>query len=229
MPYIGPDTVDLVMREALPGVDAHGRPNRSERVVSITNASITVSSVVETREAGRVAVYSAKAALPPDNLDVAMLKRSDAIRDHTAPDRTFELIADPVLKTTLLTGAPDHFRVFAQLEQPIDAVELTREQVTITPVNGRDGSGQPLPDGVPFTVMARGVKPGNTTQTFGDDGTLLAADFTVSLPLDTPIRDGDRVTVRGKTGYARVSDILEASAEASERVVLVRSRTGGRR
>lgn len=228
-PYIGPDTVELVIREPAAGVDEHGRPNRTERIVTVGNASITVSSVVETREAGRVVVYSAKACLPPDSVDARGIKRTDAIRDAAHPERTFELIADGVMKTTLLTGTDDHVRVFAQLEQVIGELEFTREQVTITPTFGRDARGEHLPDGDPFDVMARGVKAGNTTQTLDVDGTLMSADFTVSLDLAVPVKDGDRITVRGRTGYARVADVLEASATASERVVLVRARSGGRR
>lgn len=224
MPYIGPDTVDLVIREADVGVDEHGRPNRTERIVPKGNSAIQVTSVVETRETGRVVVYSAKAALPADD-DTAALLNTDAIR---ADGKTFDLTADAIVKRTL-RGNPDHVRVYATLEEPVGVIDATREQVTITPTGGRDDSGQPLPDGAPFTVMARGVKPGNTTRMMGDDGVLLSADFTVSFDLDTPIADGDRVTVRGRTGYAMVTVDLEASPDASEKIVLVRARTGGRR
>lgn len=222
-PYIGPDTVDLVIREAAAGVDAHGRPNRTERIVPKTNACLTVTSVVETRDVGRVVVYSAKAALPVD-VDTRTLTKTDAIRGD---GRTFDLTADALVKRTL-RGTEDHVRVFGSLEEPIGAVDATRELVTITPTFGRDLTGQPLPDGAPFDVMARGVKAGNTTATIAEDGTLEAADFTIAFDPDTAIKDGDRVSVRGRTGYARVSDVLQTSADASERLVLVRSRTGGR-
>lgn len=226
MPYIGPDTVDLVIREAAAGVDDHGRPNRMEQLVPTPNSCLTITSVMETRDTGRVIVYQATAALPVDAATRA-LRDTDAIRDPVS-GMVFDLTADALVKSTL-RGAEDHVRVYATLEKPVGAIDATREQVTITPTFGRDLDGQPRDDGVPFVVMARGVKAGNTTRTIGDDGELLSADFTIAFDLDVAIKDGDRVAVRDRTGYALVSDVHEASADASERVVLVRSRTGGRR
>lgn len=227
MPYIGPDTIDLVIREAGVGVDEHGRPARTEEIVPKTNCSLTVTTATESvgitanRDNGMVIRYTAKAMLPFDD-DTVALKAISAIRHD---GRTYELTADAIPKRTL-RGEPDHVRVFAAAEE----TTLERgEQVTITPTFGRDLSGQPRPDGAPIVVVARSVSPGNTTKTIGDDGELDSADFTVAFDLDVPVKDGDRILVRGRAGYARVMDNLEEWEGRSTRVVLVKSRLGGRR
>lgn len=238
MPYIGPDTIDLVIREDVPEVDPvthevlpqfddHGRPTRTERTVSKRNCSLTVATatevvgVAENRDNGMVVHYSAKAMLPFD-ADTVALTAVCAIRHD---GRTYELVADAIPKRTL-GGRPDHVRVYGTAE----VATLERgEKVIITPTFGRDGTGQPEPLGAAVTVIARSVSPGNTTRQVGDDGELDAADFTVAFDLDVAVKDGDRITVRGRTGYARVMDNLEEWAGRSTRVVLVRSRLGGRR
>lgn len=224
-PYIGPDTIDLVIREAAPGVDEHGRPNRTETIITKGNSSITITSATESvgvmanRESGMVIRYAAKAMLPFDD-DTRALTAVCAIRHD---GRTYELSADAIPKWTL-RGEPDHVRVFAAAE----VTTLERgERVTITPTFGRDNSGQPRADGDPIVVVARSVSPGNTTRAIGDDGQLDSADFTVAFDLDVPVKDGDRLNVRGRNGYARVMDNLEEWEGRSTRVVLVKSRLGG--
>ena len=226
MPYIGPDTVDLIFRDPGVGVDDHGRPLKVDRVVAgIGNASVTVATATEVmgisanRRNGMVIRYAMKAMLPfvPD----ALALRSDCALVHDG--QTFELSASAIPKRTL-RGTPDHVRVYGTAEVPTDE---RGEQVTITPLFGRDLSGQPRPPGEPIVVVARSVTPGNTTRTIGDDGELDTADFTVALDLDVPVKDGDRIALRGKVGYARVSVLLEEWADRSTKYVLVKSRTGG--
>lgn len=62
------------------------------------------------------------------------------------------------------------------------------EQVTITPLGGRDSNGDPLPDGASFSVRAYEVAPGNTLLEYGIGGDLDSVEFTAYLPLR--VRDG---------------------------------------
>jgi hypothetical protein len=221
--YIGPDTVDLVFRDPAAGVDEHGRPNTTERVVPKGNSCLTVTTAIESRQDGTVVIYNAKAALPVDP-DTVALKSTDAIRGD---GKTFDLSGDAVVKRHLLTDEESHVRVFAMLEVP--TLE-TGELVLIQPKAGRDDSGQPKPDpGPQRETIARGVYPGNTAKRLGFGGELDAADFTVVLDVDDPIRDGDVMTLRGRRGYVRVAKKLESWADASTKVVMVRSLMGGRR
>ena len=228
MPYLGPDVVDLIFRDDAPGLDDDGHPNTVDRIiVGKRNSSVTVSTATEAkgvaanRDNGMVIRYTAKAMLPFDD-DCLALTATCAIRHD---GRVYELTADGIPKRTL-RGAPDHVRVYAVAE----VTTLERgEQIIITPTFGRDTTGQPRPYGPPLAVIARSVTPGNTTQTIGDDGAVDAADFTIALDIDVPIKDDDRVTVRGRTGWARVAVNLEEWEGRSTKVVLVRSRRGGRR
>jgi hypothetical protein len=218
---IGPHTVDLVFRDPAPGVDDNGQPNRVDRIVAKVNSNVTVTSVIERRETGAVAVHEAKAALPVDS-DTQALTAVDAIRHD---GRVYELTADATTEYRL-AGPASHVRVFGSNEEP---VAETREITTITPKFGRDDEGQPLPDGVPVDVFARGVDPGNTAKHYGVSGELDEADFTVAYDLDAPVKDGDIVTVRGRRGYARVQKHLEQWADRSQLIVTVSTRYGGRR
>lgn len=228
MPYIGPDTVDLIFRDPAPGVDANGQPNRVDREVQgITNCSVTVERATEVigvaanTDNGMVIRYTARAMLPFD-LITPLLKSTDAIRHD---GRVYELEADAIPKRTL-RGRPDHVRVYAAAE----VATLERgELVTVTPKFGRDDTGQPLPDGVPVEVIARAVTPGNTAKRWGVSGEQDEADFTVVFGINDPVKDGDAVTVRGRRGIARISTHLEQWADRDTKVALVRVRTGGRR
>jgi hypothetical protein len=222
VPYIGPDTVDLVIRDPAAGVDEHGRPNRVDRIVPKGNSCVTVTQTVEKRDDGTpVTMYLAKAALPAD-ADTSALTVLDAIAHD---GRTYELNAGAVVKRTL-RGAADHVRVYGSHEEPIAE---TREQVTITPRFGRDDEGQHLPDGAPFTVFARAVEVGNTAARYGARTSVDEVDFTVTFDLDTAIKNGDAIDVRGRRGYARVETDLEQWADRSQLVVYVRSVIGGGR
>ncbi len=217
---IGPDTVELVIRDPTVGVDANGQPNRVDRVVAKSNSNVTVETVVERREVGAVAVHKAKIALPVD-ADTQALTAVDAIRHD---GRVYELTAGAYTAKRLV-GPATHVRVFGSHEEPVNE---TRELTVVTPKFGRDDDGQPLPDGVPVEVLARGVDPGNTTKKYGSTGELDEVDFTVAYDLDAPVKDGDVVTVRGRRGYARVQKHLEQWADRSQLVVTVASKYGGR-
>lgn len=222
VPYIGPDTVDLVIREAAAGVDANGQPNRTERTVSKGNSCVTVNQVVERKANGTpVTVYMAKAALPADT-DTSALTVLDAIAHD---GRVYELTAGAVVKRTL-RGAADHVRVFGTHEEPI---AQSRELVTITPKFGRDDQGEYLPDGVPFDVFARAVDVGNTGARYGARSVVDEVDFTVTFDLDVPIKNGDAIDVRGRHGTVRVETDLEQWADRSQLCVYVRSTLGGGR
>lgn len=220
MPYIGPDTCTLVIREPATGVDANGQPNRTERLVAdVGNSSCTITSMTETRGTATVAVYTLSAALPVTD-DTRALSATDAI---LFDGKTFELTGDAALKTTL-RGGEDHMRVFANLEVPIgEAAEV----VTITPRFGRDDTGAPVADGAPFDVVARGVAPGASARRLGLVGELDSADFAVALALDVAVKDGDVMTVRGRRGTVRVTVDLEPWAARSQKVVSVTTRRGG--
>ena len=228
MPYIGPDSVDLIFRDPAPGVDDHGQPNTTDREVpGVGNCCVTVErateavGVAQNRDNGMVIIYTVRAALPFDAVTTTLTATS-AIRHD---GRVYELSADAIPKRTL-RGAPDHVRVYATAEE---ATLERGELVTVTPKFGRDDSGQPLPDGTPFDVVARAVTPGNTAKRLGVSGEQEEADFTVVFDVAAAVKDGDAVTVRGRRGLARVSTFLEEWADRDTRVALVRVRTGGRR
>lgn len=228
MPYIGPDSVDLIFRDPAPGVDDNGQPNTVDReVAGVANCSVQIATateaagVSENRDNGMVIRYTVRAMLPFD-ATTTTLTSVCAIRHD---GRVYELSADAIPKRTL-RGAPDHVRVFASSE--VSTMERG-ELVTITPKFGRDDHGQPLPDGVPVDVVARAVTPGNTTKRLGVSGEQDEADFTVVFGIDDPVKDGDAVTVRGRRGIGRVETYLEQWADRDTKVVTVRVRTGGRR
>lgn len=219
-PYIGPDEVVALHRTATGAVGADGRPILEDREVPVGNASVTVATTFERRDTGSVAVYNAKIALPV-TADTRTLTADDAIRFG---DLTFELQADPTVRTTL-AGADDHVRAFGLVEVPVGT---RRERVVVIPKGGRDDLGAWRPDGDPVVLLARGVTPGATTRTLDGDGTLDKIEFTVALDADAPVKDGDEMTVRGVTGWCRVVRDDEPYANASELVVTVSSRMGGR-
>lgn len=226
---IGPDTVTLVFRDPAAGVDRFGRPNVTERLVvkgpgatppTPGNAFLFDKRPTEERDAeGSVAdIRRAGARLYPD-ADTLALKATDAI---IAGGLKYEL-SGPAVPEADLDGRVDHVHI--QCERIYSSGR--GEDVTITPAGHRDDDGHVAPDGVPFVVTAYLVTPGNTTAKYGASGELVEADFTVVLPIDTPLADDDWVTVRGKPGRARIQTNLPQFADYQRLVVLVNTKAGG--
>jgi hypothetical protein len=225
MPYIGPDTVTLIRRTATGGVDANNQLTYDETDVPKTNAAVTVatgfatgSQPTDTTE-GSFDVYEMKAMLPVDP-DTTALTGDDAI---SFAGIVYELNHGAIVKTDL-KGNPDHVRITGSAEM-INTRSM--EQVTVTPAGGRDDTGQPVAQGTPFNVMAYAVTAGSTSRKFGVAGDVDEADYTVALPIDTPVKDGDLVTVRGRTGYARVVSDFQRWSDRQIKVVTVATTTGG--
>lgn len=107
--------------------------------------------------------------------------------------------------------------------------ETSGETVTVTPQAGLDDDGDPIAGGGPVAVEAITVAPGNTTLSYNDQGDLDSAEFTVYLPLGSPVSDDDLITVRGKTCRARVQewrDPWPGEVSLDGMVVLCKSVTG---
>lgn len=110
------------------------------------------------------------------------------------------------------------------------------EQVTITPVGGRNSDGDPTADGTPFTLTALEVAPGNTLLRYGIGGDLDTVEFTVFLPLryrtavDTyqpvaaALADDFTITVRNRVCKGRVQEWNSGGRGGV--VVLAHSATG---
>jgi hypothetical protein len=101
------------------------------------------------------------------------------------------------------------------------------ETVTVTPRFDNDLNGDPVADGVPYTLTARAVAPGNTMISYGAGGDLDDVEFTVFLPLGSVISNGYKITVRGRDCVARVQ--VWDSAWNTGRggvIVLAKSTTG---
>lgn len=79
------------------------------------------------------------------------------------------------------------------------------ETVTVTPRSDRDDDGNPVANGAPFELTPFAIGPGNTTIQYTDSGDVDSAEFTLYfMPAPTAaIRDGDLITVRGRTCVAR--------------------------
>lgn len=226
MPYIGPDTVELIRRTAeVDVVDENNQLIFDEVTTPKDNCAVTVvtagrGKATDTTE-GSFDVYTMKAALPVDG-DTIGLTGDDAI---AFAGIVYELNHAAVLKTTL-RGDPDHVRISGSAEI---INERSMEQVTVAPQGGRDDTGQPTAGAAPFDVLAYAVTAGNTLQRFGITGNTDEADYTVAVPLDTAIKDNDLVTVRGRTGYARVISDFQRWSDRQIKVVTVRTLTGGSR
>lgn len=224
MPYIGPDTVDLIVRTPTGGLDGQNTPANAETVVPKTNCSVQIADgwgAASDNPDGSISTYSARAALPVDD-DTRALTGEDAIRFQ---DIVFELTQGATVKTELLSGAEDHVRVFGTAQVNTDR---SKELVTITPNLGRDNDGQPRGLGPPINTMALAVTAGNTTESFGISGDTDTADYTVALPIEAPIVDNDLMTVRGRIGLVRVKKDLGRWQGRQLKIVTVHSVTGGR-
>lgn len=232
--YIGSDIADLVFRDATGAVDENDQPVYVDRHVSKENCCITIgdgtsvsqeagevsasSGGADTLE-GSVSIYTMKALLPVDD-DTTSLGSADAIQYQ---GNLYELNRGGTTKY-FLDGSPSHVRVFGSAEVPTGQ---NAEQVTIIPRNGRDDSGQPRPDGTPVTVLAANVEAGDTSFSYGITGEFDVADFTVALPIDAQISDGDAMIVRGYYGVVRVSKSINRWVDRQVQVVLVYATTGG--
>lgn len=223
MPYIGPDSVDLIKRTPTGGLDGQNTPANTETVIPKTNCSVQIADgwgAASDNPDGSISTYSAKAMLPVDD-DTRALTPEDAIRFQ---EIVFELTQGPTVKTELLTGDDDHVRVFGTAQVNTDR---SKEQVRITPNLGRDSDGQPRGLGAAFNTMALAVTAGNTTEAFGIAGDTDTADFTVALPVEAPIVDNDLMTVRDRTGLVRVKKDLGRWQGRQLKIVTVHSVTGG--
>lgn len=223
---LGPDTVQLVIREPVLDADdsqtydGNGRPVYWDRRVTRSGVKFTLEGVTETTAVPPVAVYTGKAALVVDDVTRALTKR-DAI-EHDG--KVYELSGDARVKRTLIDRLEHHVRVRFTREEPAGS---TGERVLITPRGGQDDDGRRLPNGDPIAVDAIAVDAGNTAERYGAEGTVDEADFTVVLPLGSGINDGDWIRVRGRDCIARVQREFSQHAERNQDVVLARSRTGG--
>lgn len=218
---IGPDTVTLVFRDPATGYDAHDRPNTTERLVTKTGCAFQFDArpTEEMGESGVVAQIRRPTCRLPVDTDTRALKPTDAIRFGGI---TFEMQGPAVVRESMDAG-PDH--VYCDVEDLYDTGR--GEKVTITPNAGRDDSGNVIGGGPPFDVIAFDVTPGNTLAKFGPSGEVSEAAFTIVLPVDTPLRDDDWITVRGKTGRARVQLQLPQYVGRERLVVLVDTKSGG--
>ncbi|AUV60793.1 head closure Hc1 [Mycobacterium phage Rem711] len=224
--HVGADVVELIFRDPVlddndrPVLDAAGRPTFTERVVPKTGAKFTIDTVTESGTLPPVAVYSAKCALQPD-ADALALTTKDAIRHD---GKVFEMSADARVKVTLIDRIPHHVRAFCSREEPVASIA---ERVTITARGGQDDDGRRLPDGTPVDVLAFAVDAGNTAERYGASGTVEEADYTVVLPADAALRDGDWLTVRGRRCVARIQREFSQHPQRNQVIALAKYRGGG--
>jgi hypothetical protein len=233
-PYIGADTVVLRLRTLDGTFDDNNQANTTERLVTKTNCQVTVqdgSAVVNAAAGasgglgaadapdGSVEIFAISAVLPVD-ADTTALSGDDGIDWGGI---TYEINRRGTVAYSY-RGRPDHVRIFATWQ---GFTARSAEQVIITPKGNRDATGQPSPGGAPRQAVASCVTAGNTTRRYGIVGDEDEADFTVALPIDDPVKDGDLVLVRGKYGLARVASQFNRWPAQMARVVTVRSIQGG--
>jgi hypothetical protein len=217
---IGPDTVTLVFRTPAAGLDTFGRPNVTERTVDKTGCDFQFDKrpTEDTDESGSVASIRRPTCRLPIDDDTSALDTIDAIRFG---GRTYEMQGPAIIRESF--DGPDH--VYTDLGYRYDTG--LGERVTVTPNGGRDDDGNVLAGGAPFDAIAFDVQPGNTVAKFGPSGEVSEAAFTITLPINTAIHDDDWVTVRGKTGRARIQMQLPQYAGRERLVVLVDTKSGG--
>lgn len=218
---IGPDTVVLVFRDPAVGFDTHGRPNATERTVTKPGCAFQFDRrpAEDLDESGTVTEIRRPTCRLPVDADTQALSTTDAIRFQ---GRTYEMQGPAIVRETM-DGVLDHVYVDVG-----DIFETGRgERITITPNAGRDDDGNVIPPGPAFQVVAFDVQAGNTLTKFGPSGEVSEADFTIVLPVDTPLRDDDWVTVRGKMGRARIQLNLPQYAGRERIVALVYTKSGG--
>ncbi|MDO3327485.1 hypothetical protein [Mycobacteroides abscessus] len=227
----GPDTVTLVKRDPVtdagaPVVDAWGRPTYTERRIPKGRCSWAEHPAIEEIAGTQVAIVNAVGHLIVD-ADTETLTARDAVEFG---DRLFEM-QGPGVRRDALDGRPDHVRVEARFCEDVSL----GEQVTIIAAGRRGDRGTVEPDGSPVTVVARAVMLGNGTSApsasrrYGADGEVLSIDYTVVFDLDTEVRDGDWLIIRGRECRALVGVQLSQWADRNQLVVLAQSRVGGLR
>ncbi|WP_229481665.1 hypothetical protein [Mycolicibacterium mageritense] len=217
---LGPDTVELVIREPSdpPAVDQWGRPVLTERTVTKTGCSWQVTGGTEELGGATIATLEARGALPVDP-DTEALESTAAVRHG---GRLFELTTPGVVHPDGF-GRLSHVRVYGRWAADVSL----GEQVIVVPA-GRRHDGIVDPDGAPIPLIARGVTAGNETVKFGAVGPTVAADYTVILDLDAPVRDGDWLIVRGHECRAMVGRQESQWIERRQLIVLAKYRGGGR-
>lgn len=220
---IGPDTVTLVKRDPVmnagtPVVDGWGRPTYTERRIAKDRCSWAEHPAFEEIAGTQLAVINAVGHLVVD-ADTESLTAGDAVEFGT---RLFEM-QGPGVRRDDLDGNPDHVRAEGRF---CDDVSLG-EQVTIIAAGRRTDRGAIEPDGAPVTVIARAVTVGDQRRRFGATGEVITAAFTVVFDLDTQVRDGDWLIVRGRECRALVGAQMSQWAERNELVVLAKSAAGG--
>lgn len=102
------------------------------------------------------------------------------------------------------------------------------ETVTVRPQRKLDSDGNPAAAGSPVVLTPIAIAPGNTVRSYGDQGDLDQADFTVYLKLadKSKIADDYEIDVRGKTCTARVQEWRSPRTNRGGLVVLCNSATG---
>ena len=100
------------------------------------------------------------------------------------------------------------------------------ETVAITPAFGYDDDGNPEPTGPTIEAEAFAVAPGNTSYSYGNNGDVDTAEYTIYLPVGTPIKDDDVIIVRGRTCVARVREWRSLRTDRAALEVLCKSATG---
>jgi hypothetical protein len=91
---------------------------------------------------------------------------------------------------------------------------------------GYDSDGNPIPTGAQISMRAIAIAPGNTSLAFITGGDTDVAEFTVYLPLGSPVVDDDQIEVRGKHCRARVREWVSPYTGRGGLEVLCRSVTG---
>lgn len=91
---------------------------------------------------------------------------------------------------------------------------------------GYDSDGNPIPTGALVSIRAIAIAPGNTSLEFITGGDTDTAEYTVYLPLGSPIVDDDQIEVRGKHCRARVKEWISPYSGRGGLEVVCKSVTG---
>ena len=91
---------------------------------------------------------------------------------------------------------------------------------------GWDSDGNPIDSGALIVVEAIAIAPGNTSLGFIEGSETDVADYTVYLPLGSPIVDDNLIKVRGKQCRARVKEWVSPWTGRGGLEVVCKSATG---